>query len=454
MINLPNYFLIDLPTGDALTPGVLRAACQTIRENQAQYLVARSTASIVKSLCHLGESWLDDEFPFRQMALEQGPERTGFSRETLIRGVDDFFKHFTPENFEQWLTQEFGHPERLDGMVASRDESRSFRAARAEGFPLITHITAGNIPVSAMMSMVTGLLVKSAQVVKCASGNSFLPRLFAHSIYEREGKLGACLEIAEWEGGDEALESVVFEESDCITASGSDETLKSIASRMPRGRRLIGYGHKVSFSYVTRKALGGLNPDKIVDDVARDITAWDQQGCLSPHVVYVQVRGEMSSDRFAGQLSERLAQLEMTEPRGLLTANDAAAIATRRGFYEIRAAHLTDTLHWFSANSTAWSVIHESEIRFQLSCLNRFVYIKPVEHLEEALHGAEEYQDRVSTVGIAATSDEIDALALELSRWGVPRICPVGRMQNPPMAWRHDGRPVLADLVRWTDLEL
>jgi len=26
-------------------------------------------------------------------------------------------------------------------------------------------------------------------------------------------------------------------------------------------------------------------------------------------------------------------------------------------------------------------------------------------------------------------------------------------MQNPPLAWRHDGRPPLADLVSWTDWE-
>jgi hypothetical protein len=27
-------------------------------------------------------------------------------------------------------------------------------------------------------------------------------------------------------------------------------------------------------------------------------------------------------------------------------------------------------------------------------------------------------------------------------------------MQNPPMGWRHDGRPTLGDLVTWTDWEL
>ena len=45
------------------------------------------------------------------------------------------------------------------------------------------------------------------------------------------------------------------------------------------------------------------------------------------------------------------------------------------------------------------------------------------------------------------------ALVTELSRWGVTRVCQLGQMQNPPLLWRHDGRPALGDLVTWTDFE-
>jgi hypothetical protein len=60
---------------------------------------------------------------------------------------------------------------------------------------------------------------------------------------------------------------------------------------------------------------------------------------------------------------------------------------------------------------------------------------------------------KVSTVGLAATEAEAHRIALELARWGVTRICRIGQMQDPPLTWRHDGRPVLADLVTWTDWE-
>ena len=60
---------------------------------------------------------------------------------------------------------------------------------------------------------------------------------------------------------------------------------------------------------------------------------------------------------------------------------------------------------------------------------------------------------RVSTAGLGADGRRASELALELARWGVTRVCPLGRMQRPPLTWRHDGRPALGDLLAWTTLE-
>jgi hypothetical protein len=98
-------------------------------------------------------------------------------------------------------------------------------------------------------------------------------------------------------------------------------------------------------------------------------------------------------------------------------------------------------------------VVYEADPRFQMSCLHRFVYVKGVAHIEEALHAADAIRNHVSTVGVLSLEAERKTLALKLAHWGAPRICPIGRMQNPPLAWRHDGRPPLAELITWTDLE-
>ena len=453
-MELPNYFLADLPPEASLSAAIIGEACQTLKRNREQYLVHRSTHSLVQILSDVARNWLEPDYPFRKLALEQGPAATGFSRPTIARGLDSFFKQLTPDHFHTLLEQDLGHAQRLDEMASSEPERKSHRSSLANAPALVVHIAAGNLPNPTLSAMVLGVLVRSAQFLKCASGTSLLPRLFAHSIYEVQPKLGACLEVAEWRGGNADLEKAMFEEADCVTGTGSDETLVVIRQRLPAKVRFLGYGHRVSFAYVAGAALRGGNARRIAGQAAADVAAWDQQGCLSPHVIYVEHGGGVTPEQFAELLAEELARREEAEPRGALSVEAAAAIASRRAFYEVRAAHSPDTLHWFSRNSTAWTVVYEADPRFQLSCLNRFIYVKGVRDLTEALQSAESVRGQVSTVGLAAPEDKAPVLATEMARWGVARVCRLGMMQEPPLAWRHDGRPALGDLVSWTDWEM
>jgi hypothetical protein len=453
-MNLPNYFLADLPPEATLSGTMVAEACQTLKRNRELYLADRSTASLVRTLSELAANWLEPEYPFRKMALTAEPHITGFSSATLARGLDAFFGQMTAQNLEELLLQDLGHNRRLDELCASPPERAQDRAAWARGPEFLVQIAAGNIPIPALSSLVLGLLVRSAQFIKCGSGGAFIPRLFAHSLYEVQPKLGACLEIAEWAGGREELESVLYHEADCVTATGTDETLAAIRSKLPVHVRFLGYGHRVSFGYVTREALSGFSSSKLVARAAKDVVAWNQQGCLSPHLFYVERGGKVSDEAFAQLLADELARAEETEPRGAISAAAAAAIASRRAFYEVRAAHSPQTRQWASPQSTAWTVVYEADPRFQVSCLNRFVYVKPVADLTEAMQAADPVRGWVSTVGMAVTDERAQSLTTALGRWGVSRVCPLGQMQEPPLLWRHDGRPALGDLVAWTDWEL
>jgi hypothetical protein len=291
----------------------------------------------------VADNWLNEAYPLRQLALEQGPGATGFSRGTLTTGLDGFFKQLTVENLNALIAQDLGHLKRLDELTATSAEERASQSAFAFGPEFLVHIAAGNIPNPTLMSVVLGLLVRSAQFVKCASGTAVLPRLFAHSIYDTDRKLGACLEVAEWRGGTESLEQTLFGEADCVTVTGSDETLNAIRAKLPAKARLLGYGHRVSFGFVSSGALSGFNAKKLVQRAATDVVAWDQLGCLSPHVIYVEHGGGVSAELFAEMLAEELARREATEPRGTLPTETAATIASRRAFYEVRAAHSPET---------------------------------------------------------------------------------------------------------------
>jgi hypothetical protein len=433
---------------------MITEACQTLKRNRERYLAGRSTASLVNALSAVAASWLRPEDPFRRLALERGPAEVGFSRETLARGLDAFFRELTADKINALIATELGHGLRLDTLCSAEHESRQMRAATALGPELQVHFAAGNLPSPALMSMVLGLLVRSAQFVKCASGGALLPRLFAHSLYEVEPKLGACLELAVWRGGNQPLEEALFAEANCLTATGSDETLELIQKRLPARVRFLGYGHRVSFAFVSAVVLAGLHLQRVVRRAAADVTAWNQLGCLSPHVIYVEQGGEVDGEKFAALLAAELAERERAEPRGAVPVATATGITSRRAIYEVRAAHSPETRQWCSEGSTAWTVVFEADPRFQTSCLNRFVYVKPVANLAETLQAADPVREQISTVGVAVPEHMLSDVAAQLGRWGATRVCPLGKMQEPPLGWRHDGRPPLGDLVTWVDLEM
>src|SRR3954466_8623277 len=117
-MELPNYFLADLPDASTLTHNLISEACKTLKRNRERYLLSRPTEKIVHVLASLAQDWLDPEFAFRKMVLENGPAETGFTKETLTSGLVNFFSTVTKENLERLVLQDLGSARRLDEIVA------------------------------------------------------------------------------------------------------------------------------------------------------------------------------------------------------------------------------------------------------------------------------------------------------------------------------------------------
>ena len=52
-MNLPNYFLADLPAQAVLSPLMVAEACQALKRNREQYLVRRTTEQQITLLSKL-----------------------------------------------------------------------------------------------------------------------------------------------------------------------------------------------------------------------------------------------------------------------------------------------------------------------------------------------------------------------------------------------------------------
>jgi hypothetical protein len=207
---------------------------------------------------------------------------------------------------------------------------------------------------------------------------------------------------------------------------------------------LIEHGPKLSIAVVFEPT-----PDS-ARLVCADVLAHDQRGCLSVQAVYVD-GGASAARAFAAELAKVLEDARATLPRDVISLSDSGAISNARELARYRMANGNDVVLWESPGNTQWTVVHDHEPRLMPGPLNGFVTVHPLPTgvlLREAL-GPE--IRHLSTVAIHPFSDDH---ADRLEPLDVPRICPLGRSQRPPLFWHHDGRPPLADLVAWRDRSL
>ncbi len=426
----------------ALTPDSLRTIISGLLTARERYLVRRPVQDILASIGAVVARFLDPGSRERQHAEALLPAESGLSPEMVRHSLPLLFQACQPECLGGLVAAELGTSAVLD---------RVEHGLRARGPRLTGHILAGNLPGAGLDDIIFSLLVKSATLVKAASSSAGLQRLFAHSLRQHDPELGSCLAVVTWPGGTAELEALAFSEAELVVASGSDESLAAIRHRV--SGRFIGYGHKLSLSLLTHEALEQAH--EAAERTAYDVALFDQHGCLSPQLVYVEDHGAVSPAAFARLLAGALADWQTRLPRGRISPAASRRIRRVRDEAEWQTLAGKDIVLHASPGGTEWTVIYEADPRFVPSPLYRTVRVKPLaglERLDALLAPWRPYLEAVGTV-VPSESHRRQTLLEVLAGGGLSRICPVGTMQTPPLGWRHGGRPRLADLVSWTAIE-
>ena len=331
------------------------------------------------------------------------------------------------------VRQEFGQVDALDRWIM-----RDGIEVRARAPRLIYHVCAGNLAVSAITSLVHGLLLGSGNVMKLpgARDDSTARREILAFIARLPAPLRRFVKI------ENAINPATFARADVVIAFGSDATMESLRARTQGRQRFLAHGHALSLLWIE-------NPAQLSAREARacatDVLTYDQLGCLSPQAIYVPARTNIKA------LGNQLAAALETEWRRLATKpGRPLAVAARIAEARDVACGLGHRVWLPPRRHLGWTLVHDPGPAFRLSPLHGVIFLKTTNeaHLRRALAPM---AGRISTVGCAGkTSSRWEKLFLSL---GVSRLCPAGRMQFPPLTWHHDGRPVLGELVTWIDAE-
>lgn len=296
----------------------------------------------------------------------------------------------------------------------------------------VLHIVSSHTPHAGLRTLIRGLLVGAHNwCIVPENGYAEMARFREFLPFDLARRVEIATELpGDW-----------LEQADAVVVFGSSDTVDHYRRLARADQRFVAHPHRFSFGIVFA------DPDfASVSGAVQDTCLFDQQGCLSPHVFYVHP--EIVRE-YAVRLAQAMAAFEKEQPRGVLCAADESEILAIRNEFRFRAANHPEIGIWESENSTAWTVLLDDNAQFMPSCLNRVIIVKPLpEQLGPAILRV---RGQLSTAGIhPATMQNAERVA----SLGVTRVCPIGRMQFPPLTWHHDGRPGLMSLVRWIDFEV
>jgi hypothetical protein len=426
---------------DALEQGLRKAA---------EVLRGMRLAQIVGAIDRVAEQWCDRGFAVRQQALERVVAATGFSAEAVERSFDVELRNYRADSLWRSLRRELGDPTVLD--TFTHDRSLAGRA-RAIGPGITLAIFTGNVPGLPALSLVRALLVKSAVLAKVASGEPTFAAAFARTLADEDARLSDALAITYWDRDDRATLDAALAHSDAVIAYGGGTAVRAVRQAIPDARRYVEHGHKISVGLVSRGYRQELGDAELARRIAVDVSTFNQHACIAPQSYLVEAdAGEAQG--LLDRVAEALASYARECPLGELPQQDAAELQLRRAAHAWSAAAEGESGDFRRAPGLDWTVSLGSELASDAGGGNRFLRLVPTASLQEAVERLRPYGEHLQNVALGAQGDELETTAERLALLGASRICEPGRMAEPSLMWRHDGRMCIADLVRWCDVEM
>lgn len=420
-----------------------------LRGARAEHLADRPIAEILRPIERVIARHLDPKDRRRRALVQALVESGRFSQPMVERALDDAFEPLARGGLRKWIASELGSVAALDRPVPTREGV----LRRAVGPEWIFQVYAGNVPSVPVWPMLTALVLKSALFAKTSSQEPVLAPHLARAIAEEDEGLGRCMAVVWWKGGTAEMERAVLAEAPAVLAFGGENAIASLA-RQPRPEaRVVFHGPKVSLAYVGRGALTRANAGGAARRLALDASLYDQQGCLSPHAVYVERGAPVTPVDFAAAIGEALQETGDSMPRREPSAMESASLQLYRAQARFDASAQPGTSVLASESGTRWTVICEAGARFEPGPAHRTVRVHSIagpEEFERAVAPSVRY---VEALALEDTNPRRAALASRFAALGIPRIAGLGTLQRPSPLGTHGGVRRLTPFVTWVTVE-
>lgn len=412
---------------------------------------------IIDFLAELGPRLDIDKNPLMRTAFELALEAGEMTAPVLRPIYEHFPAMFDRERLAGRVERMIGKAY-LDGWVEQGRPGASTIRIRAFGTRQL-HIIAGNVPVTAGLTVIGAALTKGDCLIKTPSNDPFTAPAILRTMIDLDPDhpVTRHFSTAYWKGGDEEIERRIIRPSriEKLTAWGGMASMTHIRKYLVPGIELIALNPKLSISIVGHEALAA---DSAMAEAAHGIALMagrmNQTACSSTRVVYVEC-AEDEADL------ARLEAFGRAVHRALLDLPPHESTAPKRPdpelAEEMRALALDDEFYRVIGDTASAGVLvsrtAEEPVEFADRLTNRVVNLVPVPDITRVPRWVSEETQTVGVYPERLRESLRDALALH----GVQRTLPLGtslRMEAKADAEQanglpHDGTEPMRRSVRW-----
>ncbi|MCA9580830.1 MAG: hypothetical protein KC416_03490 [Myxococcales bacterium] len=302
-------------------------------------------------------------------------------------------------------------------------------------------VLSANVFTACISPIIWSLLARVPTVAKASSRDDTLPHAFVASIRRHGPHIARALQVATFPGGQGALEDILLSQAEAVSIYGHDHTLRTLSARVPPTATVIAHGQGLGVGLIPAGTLRGpAEAPRLADQIALDVAAYDQRGCLSPHAILVQRGNGLDAEQLAPFVFDALARCAIKLPRGGLPREVAAAQLQWRGVAQARGTLL---------EGDGFAVSVEAGIPLRLSPGYRNIGLYNLAPGGDELRAhLTPFGTHLKALGVAGDDAVGQSIGDSLPPGLVPRISSLGSMQTPPVHGLVEGRMPWHGLLR------
>lgn len=314
-----------------------------------------------------------------------------------------------------------------------------------EPLGVLFHIAAGNVDGLPAFSVLEGLLTGNINILKLPQADNGITVEIFRRLMEEEPLLRRYVYVFDTPSTDITAMKKMASMADGIAVWGGDGAVKAVRMLAPAGAKLIEWGHKLSFAYIS----GYSDKTAELPALARHIIDTRQLFCSSCQTIFLDTDSMEEAENFC---TDFLPYLEAAAEHNPVTDTGALAEMTLRKYNE----ELENALDGgrkkriFQGRRTSLSLSEDSALELSYMYGNCLVKRLTADNLLNELRRAKGY---LQTAGLICSPEKREAFCDILIRGGVNRVMTAGNMSVSFCGEAHDGEYPLRRYIRIVNIE-